>query len=62
MWDVQKYNSIINAIKKKGTFMGRNATTKEEIYKLIGEAIHRDMSTVKSWQGQQAMDQVIMSY
>lgn len=49
MWDVQKYKGLINTIKKSGSFMGSNVTTKEQIYGLIAKTIHVDADTAKSW-------------
>ena len=49
MWDVRKYKGIIDTIKKDGTFLGSDISSKEDIYKLIAERLFVDTETAKSW-------------
>lgn len=49
MWDVEKYRSVIKAIKENGTFKESNIKSKEQIYELIGKAVGVEKDTAKSW-------------
>lgn len=49
MWDVKKYHAAIKEAKKNGEFLGREAKTQEEIYKLLGDKVGVTRDTAKSW-------------